>query len=1060
MQNSNDNNHEVLTEFYKAAFKGRSDVVARYWKSRKGNSGYAPICANEWHQGICQKPGKSCRNCPNKDYVPLNDDLLIKHLDGGHILGVYPLLADNTCRFIAFDFDNHDGARDPLRDVREFYSVCEVKEIQCYVLRSKSGTGYHCYLFFDAPVPAWKARLVGFALLQEAQVVGDNVTISSFDKMFPSQDELAPTRPLGNLIGMPFQGNAAKDGHTLFLNPGTDFQEIFPDQLEALKSISRVTEAKLNQVIQDWGLTKESPQQQKPLKSKAAAKLFNSATKEKISQGSRNATLASEAGSLRRHGKEYEEIKEALLTMNQNQCEPPLAVSEVERIARSISSYPAVSEADDQEKILASAKETLAGLVDKIKSDPAAAFETSILAALEVIRENDPCEWARLRKMFQEAKVPMRDLTKAIKKFRAKARTIDDANGDGQSVPTHPYCHHDGVLTLRRRTPDGVVLKPLCNFNAYLVGEKVYDNGAEQKVFYKVSGMRQNGSPLPPIEVMASQFDNMSWVSGWGAEAFLNAGQSIKDHTRAAIRTLSGEVPKEMIFGHLGWRKLDGEWIYLHCGGGIGKNGFVSGTSVRLGEGRFNEYGLPEPPTREQLKSAVQASLLFLKLVPASIAYPLIGGVYRAPLGEIVPIDFSMFLAGPSGSQKSELEAQMQAHYGSGFHRMNLPANWNGTSNAIEKMAFIAKDSILTIDDFVPTGTLNEVKGMHSKADRVLRGAGNRSGRQRMNPDGSLRPEYYPRGLVLSSGEDIPKGHSLRGRVLVVEISRGNVDLEILTQVQHDAAEGLLAQSMSGYLQWLASRFDDLKRDLPDQHLTYRTEARKELRYAHDRTPETVASLTVGLSIFLNFAVDVGAITTEEAMRYAAEGWAALIEAGKSQSLHQGSEDVVNQFLRLVSAAINSGAAHLAHVKANGRPAEAASWGWRPNGQFEEYVPVGMRIGWIDDQNIYLDPDSAFAAVQKLANAQGTSLPVTQETLWKRLGEKGYLASNEPGRNTVRRMIAGKRPRVIHLNRSTLSGGDNSTVPDSIWEQDFLGDPGSWTEDLAQESENTEKVVH
>ena len=713
-------------------------------------------------------------------------------------------------------------------------------------------------------------------------------------------------------------------------------------------------------------------------------------------------------------------------------------------------------EANGQEKILASAKETLAILADKIKSDPAAAFEASILVALGVVQEKDPGEWARLRKMFQEAKVPMRDLTRAMK----QARACDTTNGDEKSRPAHLYCLNDGVLTLRRRTQDGVVLIPLCNFQACLTGERVYDNGAEQKVVYEVSGERQNGKPLPPIEVPASQFDNMSWVSGYGAQAFIYAGQAIKDHTRAAIRSLSGEVPKEMIYGHLGWRKLHGEWIYLHSGGGIGRNGLVPGISVRLGEGRLNEYGLPDPPTGEQLKTAVRASLLLLKLVPVGITYPLIGGIYRAPLGEIVPIDFSMFLVGPSGSQKSELSAQMQAHFGPRFHRENLPANWNGTSNAIEKMAFIAKDSILTIDDFTPTGTINEVKGMHSKADRVLRGAGNRSGRQRMNPDGSLRPEYYPRGLVLSSGEDIPKGHSLRGRMLVIEISHGNVDLEILTQVQRDAASGLLAQSMSGYLQWLAARFDDLRMDLPENHLTYRTEARKELRYAHDRTPGTVASLTTGLSTFLSFAVDVGAITAEEARRYAAEGWAALIEAGKSQFRHQGSEDVVNQFLRLVSAAINSGAAHLAHVKANGRPAEAASWGWRPGGQLDEYVPVGMRIGWIDDQNIYLDPDSAFAAVQKLANAQGTSLPITQETLRKRLGEKGYLASTEPGRNTIRRTIAGKRPRVIHLSRSTLSGGDNSTVPDDIWEQDYLGDPGSWTEDLAQESENTEKVVH
>ena len=310
----------------------------------------------------------------------------------------------------------------------------------------------------------------------------------------------------------------------------------------------------------------------------------------------------------------------------------------------------------------------------------------------------------------------------------------------------------------------------------------------------------------------------------------------------------------------------------------------------------------------------MRASLFFLKLVPPRIAYPLIAGIYRAPLGEIVPIDFSVFLSGGTGSQKTELSAQMQGHSGPGFHRENLPSNWNGTSNAMEKMAFLAKDAILTIDDFAPTGTTREVQSMHSKADRILRGAGNRSGRQRMNADGSMRPEFYPRGLVLSSGEDIPKGHSLRGRMLILEISHGDVNLEILTQVQHDAAEGLLAQSMSGYVQWLVSRFDDLKRDLPNQQLSYRTEARKELLYAHDRTAETVASLTIGLSQFLTFAEEVGAITTEEAKKYSDAGWKALIEAGKSQARHQGSEEVTTQFIGLVSAAINSGGAHISLI--------------------------------------------------------------------------------------------------------------------------------------------------
>jgi hypothetical protein len=127
----------------------------------------------------------------------------------------------------------------------------------------------------------------------------------------------------------------------------------------------------------------------------------------------------------------------------------------------------------------------------------------------------------------------------------------------------------------------------------------------------------------------------MSWVSAWGAQAFIYAGQTIKDHTRAAIRILSGEVPREAVYAHLGWKRINGEMVYLHHGGGIGKDGLVPGISVNLGDNRLKDYSLPEPPTGEQVKPAVRASLLFLKLGPPRIAYPLIAGIYRAPLGEL-----------------------------------------------------------------------------------------------------------------------------------------------------------------------------------------------------------------------------------------------------------------------------------------------------------------------------------------------------------------------------------------------------------------------------------------
>jgi hypothetical protein len=420
-----------------------------------------------------------------------------------------------------------------------------------------------------------------------------------------------------------------------------------------------------------------------------------------------------------------------------------------------------------------------------------------------------------------------------------------------------------------------------------------------------------------------------------------------------------------------------------------------------------------------------------MDLAPSQIMLPLLSGIYRAPLGEIAWVDFSMFLSGRTGTQKSELSAMAQAHFGAGFHGKNLPCNWYGTVNALERMAFSTKDAVLTIADFAPNGTTAEVQSMHSRADRLLRGQGNRTGRGRMNPDGSLRPEYYPRGLILCSGEDIPKGRSLRGRMFILEISPGQVNLEGLTRVQRDAAEGLLALAMSAYLKWLAPQMDKLKAQSADTFGAYRAKAREALKNAHDRTPDIVASLGLGLLMLSKFAKEIGALTHEKGDELFQLGWGAILEAAQSQARHQGSEDPVNQFLRLLNSALSSGLAHLANTKANGSPADATNWGWRyrNNGNGDECQPQGLRIGWIDEQSIFLDPDAVFSTVQKLAHSQGTGLPITQPTLWKRLAEKSLLASTEPGRNTVRRMIAGKRPHVVHLSKATLTGDTTPQIP-------------------------------
>ena len=192
-----------------------------------------------------------------------------------------------------------------------------------------------------------------------------------------------------------------------------------------------------------------------------------------------------------------------------------------------------------------------------------------------------------------------------------------------------------------------------------------------------------------------------------------------------------------------------------------------------------------------------------------------LGAIYRAPLGEPSPIDFALHLAGPTGAFKTELAALAQAHFGAAFNGRHLPASWADTANMLEKKAFLAKDAVLVVDDFAPTGTTTDVQRLHREADRLFRAAGNRAGRARMRADGGSRPTYYPRGLIISTGEDIPSGQSLRARLLVLELTPGrDPGRRPLGGAGRPPAEGLLRRSHGGISALAcAPQIDDLEAD-------------------------------------------------------------------------------------------------------------------------------------------------------------------------------------------------------------------------------------------------------
>lgn len=221
---------------FRERFRGRTDVFPRLWENaRSGKSGYSPACANEWVRGVCGKPKTRCSECSSQRFLPLDDSVVLGHLNGDHTIGVYPLLAGDTCWFVAADFDEISW-RD---DVLAFAETCRTMALSVAIERSRSGNGAHAWFFFAEPVAACHARRMASFVLTETMSRRHELSMQSYDRLFPSQDTL-PKGGFGNLIALPFQRKPRQAGNSLFLDD--DLEPLsWQEQWRFLASVPRLT---------------------------------------------------------------------------------------------------------------------------------------------------------------------------------------------------------------------------------------------------------------------------------------------------------------------------------------------------------------------------------------------------------------------------------------------------------------------------------------------------------------------------------------------------------------------------------------------------------------------------------------------------------------------------------------------------------------------------------------------------------------------------------------------------------------------------------------------------
>lgn len=556
-----------------------------------------------------------------------------------------------------------------------------------------------------------------------------------------------------------------------------------------------------------------------------------------------------------------------------------------------------------------------------------------------------------------------------------------------------------------------------CDFGARIVADVEEHSVRASRRYYELEASLSGRAPRR-FRVPAADFASLSWVPAQlGPEAVIAPGRDTQTKLRAAIQYLSKPVELRAAYTFTGWRSIRGAWTYLHAGGGITATGAAPDIDVALDGDPLPRFVLSLPTSDDDRRKCAREAFNLFGIARPEVTFPLFAAVWRAPLG---PSPLTVYLAASTESGKSMLAGLAQCHFGPSMGEAALPASVkHSTAAALNELRVLVGDAVFVYDDFRLSGSSSEDLRFNERLDTVVRAQYGGTGAQRLSRDGTLSSHgIAPRSTLIITGETVPAGHSLRSRLVVVDVERIERRLDPEKAM---AAAGVYARAMGGYVQWLAGHLDDMRSWAT---ITAREAvARLVERGADQRAALLLAEIVVGVRAFARYAVEIGALKDAEQEPLDELLWDTVVALAQTQSAHKAAEDPTTRFCELVGAALAGKRAHVT-LPTGAAPPQASLWGWSVgssssalDGEDEEddefpaqgalpgtterrtaaFRPCGPCLGVVDprERRIYLRVETAHAVARELGHATGSPLVITVEDLPRRLHARGLLTADE-----------------------------------------------------------------